>query len=54
MPQVFSEQALPPDILQRASLAGGEYAWRIQDISDVIAAARKIVSEWIAYAHQAR
>lgn len=40
MPQVFSEQALPPDILQRASLAGSEYAWRIQDIPDVIAAAR--------------
>jgi hypothetical protein len=40
MAQVFSEQALPPDILQRASLAGNEYAWRIQDIPDVITAAR--------------
>ncbi len=40
MAQVFSEQALPPDILQRASLAGNEYAWRVQDIPAVIAAAR--------------
>ena len=40
MTQVFSEQALSPDIIQRASLAGSEYAWRIQDIPEVIAAAR--------------
>jgi hypothetical protein len=36
----LSAQALPPEILQRASLAGNEYAWRIRDIPDVIAAAR--------------
>lgn len=40
MSQVFSELALPPEILQRASLAGNEYAWRIQDIPNVIEAAR--------------
>lgn len=34
------EHALPPEILQRASRRGNEYAWRIQDIPDVIAAAR--------------
>ena len=36
----LSAQALPPEILQRASLAGSEYAWRIRDIPEVIAAAR--------------
>lgn len=40
MSRAFSEQALPPDILQRATLSGSEYAWRIQDIPDVIVAAR--------------
>lgn len=40
MAEVFSEQALPPDILERASLAGNEYAWRLHDIPAVIAAAR--------------
>ena len=34
------EHALPPEILQRASRAGNEYAWRVQDIPDVIEAAR--------------
>ncbi len=40
MTEDFSEQALPADILERASLAGNEYAWRVKDIPDVIAAAR--------------
>jgi hypothetical protein len=34
------EHALPLEILERASLKGNEYAWRIQDIPDVIEAAR--------------
>ena len=36
----LSAQALPPEILQRASLVGSEYPWRIRDIPEVIAAAR--------------
>jgi hypothetical protein len=35
------ESALPQEILQRASLAGSEYAWRIRDIPEVIEAARR-------------
>jgi hypothetical protein len=35
------EHALPPEILQRGSCARGEYAWRIEDIPDVIEAARR-------------
>lgn len=34
------EHALPKHILQRASLRGHEYAWRVEDIPDVIGAAR--------------
>ena len=33
-------QGLPQEILRRGSLAGSEYAWRVQDIPDVIEAAR--------------
>jgi hypothetical protein len=40
MESAFSTPALPRDILDRGSLAGNEYAWRIRDIPDVIAAAR--------------
>ena len=40
MEDAVPEDALPPDILQRGSRRGGEYAWRIQDIPDVIEAAR--------------
>jgi hypothetical protein len=36
----FPEQALPAEVLARASLRGNEYAWRIEDIPDVIEAAR--------------
>lgn len=35
------ELALPPELLNRASLAGNEYAWRIEDIPAVIEAARR-------------
>lgn len=35
------ELSLPPDILQRASLRGNEYAWKIRDIPEVIEAARQ-------------
>ena len=34
------EHALPPEVLQRASRAGNEYAWRVQDIPELIEAAR--------------
>lgn len=34
------EHGLPPDILKRASRAGNEFAWHIQDIPEVISAAR--------------
>jgi hypothetical protein len=34
------DHALPPEILQRASRAGNEYAWGVHDIPDVIEAAR--------------
>jgi hypothetical protein len=36
-----AEQHLPADILQRASLRGGEYAWLIKDVPSVIAAAKR-------------
>ena len=34
------EQALPPELIRRASLRGREYAWSLDDIPDVIEAAR--------------
>lgn len=34
------EQALPTELVRRASLRGGEYAWPLDDIPDVIEAAR--------------
>jgi hypothetical protein len=34
------EHALSPEVLQRASRAGNEYAWCVHDIPDVIEAAR--------------
>jgi hypothetical protein len=37
----MDEHALPPEILERGSCAWGEYAWRIEDIPDVIEAARR-------------
>jgi len=40
MEDALPVHALPSDILERASRAGNEYAWRIKDIPDVIAAAR--------------
>jgi hypothetical protein len=40
MVNAMSEHALPTEILERGSRAGNEYAWRLQDIPDVIAAAR--------------
>jgi hypothetical protein len=33
--------SLPREILERATLAGNEYAWRVDDIPDVIEAARQ-------------
>ena len=35
-----AEGALPPVLLGRASLVGNEYAWRVDDIPNVIEAAR--------------
>jgi hypothetical protein len=35
-----AESALPPDLVARASLRGNEYAWRVDDIPNVIEAAR--------------
>ncbi len=35
------EERLPPDLLARASLRGGEYAWPLDDIPEVIEAARR-------------
>ncbi len=40
MKDALPEHELPSDILNRGSRVGNEYAWRIQDIPDVIAAAR--------------
>jgi hypothetical protein len=40
MEDALPAHALPSDILERASRRGNEYAWRIHDIPDVIAAAR--------------
>ena len=34
------DRCLPRELLRRASLAGGEYAWRMDDIPKVIEAAR--------------
>jgi len=34
------ELLLPPEVLGKASLEGREYAWRIADVPEVIAAAR--------------
>ena len=36
----YPEEALPQDVLNKASFAGSEYAWLVQDIPEVIAAAR--------------
>lgn len=36
----MGERFLPPEILQRATLRGNEYAWSLKDVPDVIAAAR--------------
>ena len=35
------ERHLPKDLLDRASLRGKEYAWRVDDIPEVIEAARR-------------
>ena len=35
------ERHLPHGLLGRASLAGNEYAWRVEDIPEVIEAARQ-------------
>ena len=35
------ERRLPKELLERASLRGKEYAWRIADIPEVIEAARR-------------
>lgn len=37
----FSEKLLPDDLLERATLRGNEYAWRVDDIPKVIEAARE-------------
>ena len=37
---LFAEHLLPPDILARASRRGNEYAWPVDDIPLVIAAAK--------------
>lgn len=34
------ERALPSELIRRASLRGGEYAWQLHDIPEVIEAAR--------------
>ena len=39
--QMSSLDRLPKELLMRASLQDGEYAWRISDIPEVIEAARK-------------
>jgi hypothetical protein len=36
-----AESRLPREILDRATLRGNEYAWRIEDIPEVIEAARR-------------
>ncbi len=37
----MEEQALPKDILSKASISpGGEHAWKMKDIPEVIEAAR--------------
>ncbi|SMH57606.1 hypothetical protein SAMN02982922_5839 [Mesorhizobium australicum] len=38
---MFAEGLLPPEILSRGSLRGNEYAWPVDDIPMVIAAAEK-------------
>jgi hypothetical protein len=40
MDSKFPTQVLPPEIVQRASRSGQEYAWPIKDIPQVIEAAR--------------
>jgi hypothetical protein len=36
------EESLPPEILLKASRRGDEYAWRLPDVLEVIAAARAL------------
>ena len=38
----MSETLLPPDILAKADFRHNEYAWRVHDLPDVIAAARSL------------
>ena len=41
MSDQLPERHLPDDVLSKASLCGREYAWRIEDIPEVIEAARR-------------